>query len=154
MRGSCLHPYPCYRVGDGTVGTEWKVKTEKVEGSSPVSTRNEMDLPVTCNFTLDSARVLEVAESRSCQSSTKSWSTKAGMVCGTCADGAEQRGQACFGAFQLTVARLPADRAWLDGLLSVEQLRYQCPSLPHLKHILGSVDLGLTPGGWGHGRPP
>jgi hypothetical protein len=88
MRGSCLHPYPCYRVGDGTVGTEWKVKTEKVEGSSPVSTRNEMDLPVTCNFTLDSARVLEVAESRSCQSSTKSWSTKAGMVCGTCADGA------------------------------------------------------------------
>lgn len=66
---------------------------------------------------------------------------------------AGQRGQARIGAFQLPVTRLPtgrqARRAWLGGLPWVEQLRYQCPSQPHLKQSLGSIDLGLTPGGWG-----
>lgn len=69
-------------VVKGIVGPMYEVRTEKV---APMPIRNEADLLATCVATLHLEKVMEVAQSRICQSSTRLRTEKAENGCGTCA---------------------------------------------------------------------
>lgn len=105
-----------------------------------------------CSIILGLEKVMEVSESGSIHSSIRPRSSKAVMVCSSCADGSgplwlDTEGKPTLGYsfFQWPGCRQARHR--LVGYLVMRWLRDQCPH-PRLKHVLSRVDLDLASVGW------